>query len=550
MLRTKVSALLLLLLSGVLITGCGSANRATAPVSESVADVDDQSVDEQSIDAAALLQTRCSGCHAPSADGGLSRISQIRKTPEGWFMTLVRMEREGRTYLQADERRALVKYLADTQGLAPAETKEFRYILEKQPNWVENPSDGELVAMCGRCHSNARYSLQRRDSQEWEKLVNFHVAQFPTLEYQALSADRRWFEEATTLYSERLGEHFPLHTEAWSQWLNNPKADMAGTWRVTGRVPGKGNYYGVATITNGGRDNYEASYQLTFADGEQWSGNSDALVYTGYEWRGSAEIDGQQVREVYALSEDGNQLSGRWFSVDNDERGAQWTAVRMGEESRVLAVEPAYLKVGESARLTVHGINLSGKPDLGAGLLATVVSQSNTTMVLDVTADRAAPVGTRSVRVGESIEKSLLTVYDRVDSVKVVPDQAIARVGGGGGKLAPVLAQFEAIGYMNGADGIAGNADDIQIGYLPASWSIDNADELAAQMNDVQFAGRIDQAGTFFPAEAGINQDRHIATNNVGVLAVNGTVSDGDKTVSDKARLVVTVQRFIDPPIR
>jgi len=543
MLRTKVATLLLA--SSVLITGCESANKATAPVLVSVTHTK-----EPPSNGAALLETRCSGCHAPLPEGGYSRISQIRKTPEGWFMTLVRMEREGRTYLQDDERRTLVKYLADTQGLAPSETEDFRYILEKQPNLIENPADSELATMCGRCHSNGRYSLQRRDSQEWKKLVNFHVAQFPTLEYQALSADRRWFEEATTLYSERLGKRFPLATETWHQWLNKPEVDVAGNWRVTGRVPGNGNYYGVATITHRGGDNYLASYRLSFASGEQWTGNSDALVYTGYEWRGAAEIEGQQVREVYALSEDGNQLSGRWFLRDNDERGGQWTAIRMGDESRLLAVEPAYLKVGETTRLTLHGVNLSGKPELGTGLKTTVVARSNTEIVVEVAAAPNTALGARSVSVGDTRQEKLLTVYDRVDRVKVVPEQAIARVGGGGGKLEPVVAQFEVIGFMNGADGVADSADDIEIGYLPARWSIDNADELAAQMNDAQFAGHIDQAGTFFPAEAGINPNRHIATNNVGVLLVNGTVVDGDQTLSDQARLVVTVQRFIDPPIR
>ena len=31
-----------------------------------------------------LISDNCSGCHMQAEDGSFSRISQIRKTPEGW----------------------------------------------------------------------------------------------------------------------------------------------------------------------------------------------------------------------------------------------------------------------------------------------------------------------------------------------------------------------------------------------------------------------------------------------------------------------------------
>lgn len=548
MLRTEIITLTALLIGGALLMGCHSDSEVTDSTSSSEVGV--ASEPSATLDGATLVESRCSGCHTGTQETGFSRINQIRKTPEGWFMTIVRMERERRTYLEDDERRALVKYLADTQGLAPSETGNFRYILEKQPNVVEHTEDGELAEMCGRCHSNARYSLQRRDKVEWEKLVNFHVAQFPTLEYQAMSADRHWFELATSTFSERLGERFPLQTDAWSGWAQKPKTDIAGSWRVVGRLPGKGNYTGAATIVSQGTDGYQANYQLTFADDEQWAGQSDALVYTGYEWRGTAQLNGQQVREVYALAEDGNRMSGRWFVTDHDEKGGSWFATRIGQGSDVLAVEPAFVKAGEATRLTIHGIDLSGTVDFGEGVAVNILSQNDTEIVADIEVDGTAAIGKRAVAVGPTKSDPLFTIYDRIDRVAVTPDYAIARVGGGGGKLDPVAAQFDAIGYMNGTDGVAGNADDIEIGYLDAEWSYDNADELAAQMEDAKFAGHVNAVGTFIPAEAGINDKRHMATNNVGVLSVTGTVVDGEREVSGEARLVVTVQRFIDPPIR
>ena len=42
-------------------------------------------------DAETVLQARCAACHERTAEGGLNRISEVRKTPEGWDMTIVRM---------------------------------------------------------------------------------------------------------------------------------------------------------------------------------------------------------------------------------------------------------------------------------------------------------------------------------------------------------------------------------------------------------------------------------------------------------------------------
>ena len=38
-----------------------------------------------------ILEEKCSSCHVPASGGGLERIKDQRKTPEGWDMTIVRM---------------------------------------------------------------------------------------------------------------------------------------------------------------------------------------------------------------------------------------------------------------------------------------------------------------------------------------------------------------------------------------------------------------------------------------------------------------------------
>ena len=107
-------------------------------------------------DAPELLQTRCGACHRHLDGVRLSRINEQRKTPEGWSMTIARMQHIHNLQVTDDERRALVKYLADTQGLAPEETRGFRYALERRTDVVEAPPDEELAVVCGRCHSYAQ----------------------------------------------------------------------------------------------------------------------------------------------------------------------------------------------------------------------------------------------------------------------------------------------------------------------------------------------------------------------------------------------------------
>ena len=69
-------------------------------------------------------------------------------------------------------------------------------------------------------------------------------------------------------------------------------------------------------------------------------------------------------------------------------------------------------------------------------------------------------------------------------------------------------------------------------------------------LDDAAFAGRMQGNGLFLPAEAGPNPERPFDTNNAGNLKVIATVEDGGQTVTGEGQLLVTVQRWNDPPIR
>jgi quinohemoprotein amine dehydrogenase len=501
-------------------------------------------------DAPELLQTRCGACHRHLDGGRLNRISDQRKSAEGWSMTIARMERLHHLSVSDEERRTMVKYLADTQGLAPEETRGFRYALERRSDVVEAPPDEELAVVCGRCHSYAQVALQRRPAEEWLKLAHFHLGQWPTLEYQSRGRDRNWWEIASTRAPERLAALYPLSTEAWTRWRGHEKADLSGSWRVVGHRPGKGDYEGRMSVTRSAPDEYAVELEVRYADGTKVSGKGSAVVYTGYEWRGSLELGGESVSEVLALSEDGNELSGRWFLVDNDSLGADLRAVREGGEPRILAVEPSFLRRGAETEVSVYGVGLAGDVSLGDGVEIERREATPDTVRVLARATRGAAAGQREVAVGKAHARGLFAVYEKIGFVRVEPPYAIARVGGGGGAKAPVPVQFDAIAYLEGPDGKGGTDDDVRLGVVKARWSVVDFDEAAAKLKDAKYAGKMNLGGLFTPAEAGPNPQRPYHTNNAGDLTVRAAVADGGRTVQGTAHLVVTLQRWVDPPLR
>jgi quinohemoprotein amine dehydrogenase len=501
-----------------------------------------------------ILRQKCGNCHLEN--GKLQRIGNLRKSPEGWDMTITRMRVWHKVDVSKEERKALVKYLADRQGLAPEESASYRFLLERRPNAQDVTPTEDLALMCGRCHSYGRVALQRRDADEWAKLVHTHLGQFPSIEYSAFGRDRNWRDIAFAQTVPQLAERYSLQSAAWKAWQARKSTSAAGAWRIAGHRPGWGDYAGYMRVAARGGDRYDVEYELNYAAGNRVTGRGEAIVYTGYEWRGDARLGNQAVRSVFALSKDGARLSGRWFLREADEIGASFEAVRGDAVPRgtILSVQPALVKAGSATTLSVHGIQVGKDFDLGPGITvvsATPVSAHETRLQVQVAADAAA--GWREIRAtgraaaGMGDMGGRLAVYRQIDAVRVEPAFGVARLGGG--TNAPQSAQFEAIAYLNGPDGKPGSEDDVRLGVAPAIWRVDNYDDKAKAADDVRFAGVIEPDGRFVPAFAGPNSARK-GLNNVGDLRVIASVVDGTQTLTGDGRLVVTVQRWNTPPLR
>ncbi|WP_409318941.1 quinohemoprotein amine dehydrogenase subunit alpha [Pseudomonas sp. KCJK9016] len=494
-------------------------------------------------DARTILKETCQGCHTPEAGEKLSRISHQRKTPEGWLMSIARMQTMHGLQISDEDRRTLVKYLADTQGLAPSETDGVRYALERRLNTVEQ-FDEKTAQMCGRCHSGARIALQRRPAQEWERLVNFHLGQWPSLEYQALARDRDWFDIARQEMVPLLAKRYPLDNPAWQAWVKAaPKAEaLVGAWSFSGHLPGKGELAGSMSVTADGNDTFKVAVKGQYADGTPFNGDGSAILYSGYEWRGNVTIDGVTMRQVFAAQ--GNAMQGRMFEAEHDERGLDFVAAKQGSQ-RLLAVQPGYVKAGSETEVTLIGSGLSGKPNFGKGVdVVEVVEQSAERIKVKVKAAASARPGLRAVSVG-SLKGPSLSVYSSIASVKVVPEFSVARIGEGGGSTPKVQGRFDAEAWGKGADG-----KPYRIGVFPAQWKVVAFDERAKEDEDVRFAGTMQaDTGVFTPGDAGPNPARKMSTNNAGNLKVIAAVDDAGKSLTGEGHLIVTVQRWNNPPI-
>jgi quinohemoprotein amine dehydrogenase len=500
-----------------------------------------------------IIENICSACHIKTGDPAhpWSRISNMRKTPEGWSITLRRMREIRGAPLEPEDEKVLLKYLADHQGLAPEETADYRANLEQQPNLTDKP-DPLLSDMCARCHSSARFSLQRRPAAEWDKLVNFHLGQFPTLELQAKARDRPWFKIATEQVVPTLAARFPLETQAWSDWQQAAKPALAGAWRVVGWLPEHGDYAAVLTADMAAPDRYALTMSGRFADGTPLQSSGEAIVYTGYEWRATLTVNGQPMHQVLAAGKDGAEMTGRLFEPSHGDLGGPVKAARIGKAPQILAVWPSALKPGASAQVTVVGANLQGELSLGEGVtIDRVLARDDQEIVVQATAAAGAMPGLRAVQVGDARLPEALAVYDRIARIEVVPSESIARIGGNGGPIPKVRSNYRAVGYAPGPDGKAGTEDDVRLGFVPATWSVEPFDEVAAKDEDVKYAGSMEATtGIFTPGDAGPNPKRKMSTNNLGNLAVIATARDGDTQVSGKGRLIVTVQTFFDVPLQ
>ncbi|MBZ5601635.1 MAG: quinohemoprotein amine dehydrogenase subunit alpha [Acidobacteriia bacterium] len=528
-----------------------------------------------------LVISKCGTCHVKDDKGNLSRISWERATPEGWEEAIKRMVRLNGLVLTPVEARSVLKYLSTHHGLAPEEAKPVMYMAEHRILDETNIPNDEVRGACANCHAFGRPMSWRRSKEDWKLLANLHVALYATADqafHRGLNAggggNAPLIAEGPAATPELpvdaalnfLGKSAPLHTPEWASWrarMRTPK--LAGRWLVTAYLPGRGKYVGELQVEPGAADD-EFTTRVTLQsvkDGSKLVRTGTGLVYAGYSWRGrskgsaagSAPDDLQsEMREALWISPDQTWAEGRWFWGLYQEFGFDVKLQRAKNDPVLLSVDRSSLKAGSSAnRVRLLGDNFPSQVapadlDFGAGVtVRRIVSHTATEVVAEVDVVANTVSGKRDVTLFRSTIQGGLAVYDRIDYIKVVPESSLARLGS---ETHPKgFQQFEAIAYQRGDDGKLHTADDVELGPIDVTWSVEEFYSVYGD-DDKDFVGSLSPTGFFTPASDGPNPKRKFKRNNYGDIWVVATArNEKDKSgnpLVGKAYLVVTVPMYMN----
>ena len=512
-----------------------------------------------------LVRKSCSPCHKIDEQQRMSRISWRRTTPEGWEHTIKRMVELNGLQIEPGAARDVLRYLANNLGLAPEEAKKASFEAEKRMEDYHYPVK-DVDDVCSRCHSLGRVVSQRRSKSEWELLIAMHRGYYPFSDFQAFRRmgppqtepgpdgrppdNRHPMDKVLPLLASGL----PLKTPEWSSWSANMSAPkLQGRWLFHGYQPGRGALYGETVIKPGERDQEfvtETKY-VSAKTGATLTRQGKAILYTGFQWRGRSFEGSSQDgwREVMFLDRAQHELTGRWFTGGYDEIGMDVTLTRVGADPAVTGLDVTSLASGASREVSIFGANFPAKLDasaidFGRGVtVKRVVSAAADRVRVEVESAKDAATGPRDVTVAGAVLPGAVVLYDKIDAIKVTPVAGMARVGGI--NFPKQLQQFEAIAYHNGADGKPDTADDLKLGPVNVTWSIE---EFTATFddNDKDYVGKLDDTGLFTPNVDGPNPNRPRNANNVGDVWVIATyqMPDGRK-LRARAHLLVTVPLYM-----
>lgn len=503
---------------------------------------------------AKVIDTKCIACHTGTIEDGLSRISDQRKTPEGWYMTVSRMQRLHGLSLSAQEEENVIKYLSDNQGLTPDEIKPFEYVLDKTPNFQEAQADTMLSEMCIRCHSNARIGLQRRTEGEWDRLVNFHVGQFISFEIQAQARDRDWFGIAQKELVPYLEKTYGLQSKKWIEYKNSMKDyTLPSSWTFYGHNSLDGDFTATLSLEKENDESYKAIYEASYLNGKTFKAEGKAILYSGSELRVSLkDNNNKRFQQILHINPKESIIEGRLYETLHHEIGSSLKGVSDNKEvTYITKIYPSALKAGEKTKLVIVGSNLPKSIDLPKNIkVINQISSTKNRIEIEVVAQNISDTKAYDLKIGDILVKNAIAAYNKIDYMKITPDYAIARYGEETEKIKKEFTQFEAIGFSNGADGKKGTADDIKLSQLPVLWNMKPYDERAKEDKDIMYAGSIDRyTGLFTPSEGGYNPTRKLMANNVGNLTVTATYIENNKKLEAQSHLIVTVPKFVNPPI-
>jgi quinohemoprotein amine dehydrogenase len=487
-----------------------------------------------------LVWRKCADCHAPTADGRIPRVEDLRTTPEEWTVIVERMRRLHGMELKKGEMDGLLKELSTTQLLTPDEQAKVSYLsLWHNSQQVELPAtkdEEKLYTTCVRCHTAGKIFSYRATPEAWARLRDFHLFVVPTVVFQM--REMRWVAEADAVLSY-LAKSLP-YGKAWSP----PTPRLDGTWAVFGYEPGRGTYRGEARIADAGNAEYKLTGSLAYADGTSETFAGEGTLYGGYALRARTKNNGFATNGAYIVS--GDEIRGESHLPAPDFRTSSAKWLRSGDAVKVARVLPAFLLKGEKTTLIVEGLNL---PD---AKVADVSFAGGTVKVLGV--KRVAPgvlelqVVSNAEKLGEArlsvrgIDAGTIRLARQIDYIAITPEMGRARLSGGQHYPAEGV-QFEAIAYAK--SGSSPKAAGVALGPVPATFRLAE-EKTRPDDDDLRWLGAIRPNGAYIPVgDYGPNPARNYTGENSGLVKVIALYKRGPQSFKAEAQLTVTMPDFI-----
>jgi quinohemoprotein amine dehydrogenase len=483
-----------------------------------------------------LTYQKCTSCHAVQ-DGKISRVEEIRATPDEWGVIIDRMARLHGMDLNGQERHILLKEICETQILSPEELDQVSYLnLNNNPQTVEVPQNeeqGQLFATCVRCHSAGKIFSYRMTESAWAKIRDFHYYVDPAIDGQM--REMRWYEEAGTMLAA-LAESLP-YDKRWEA----PKVNLAGSWVILGNEPGKGNYRGHASIKAGENGDYVVAGTLNFDDGTSESFQGDAVLYGGHALRTQTRHNNSLTIGAYSFTK--GVIHGQHHFPAPDFRTSTSTWYPANGPAQLLKVTPSYLLAGETTTLTLEGVKLpavkAGDLKFNGGNVKVLGAKRVGETIIAEVVYQGTGVARASLGV-KNLGTVPVTLANQIDYIRITPELGRARVYGGIHYPAEGV-QFEAIAFASGAD----NSDDLVLGPVAAKFKLSEKVTREGD-DDLTWLGGIGANGTYIPtSDYGQILTREYKTEGTGLVKVEAEYIRGDRNYAAEAMLAVVPPDYV-----
>lgn len=489
----------------------------------------------------------CLSCHGGNGEKA-ERISDVRKTPEGWLNTVQRMERIHGVQLTDEQREQIIKDLSAEQGLTPEEAESVQYWMASKPSYSEPSTENEAVNnSCITCHASGRFEAQRRTEQEWTNLKDFHLVMYPSIYLNNRHLD--WPKEAEEAL-KYLGQEYSFDEKTWEKWKGT-KYNVSGKWKVVGYQATKGFYIGESELKQDGAKLAETKSVQFINSDEKLSQTGSVDMFGGFMLRTQYTNDkGTKQRGTYNALKNGTIIEGDWSEAADMGISATETYYKVqSKRPEIILVEGKEMKKGTTAELQVYGMNLSkltaNDITLPEGMVVmSVKAESAEKAILTIETSDQANLGSADLKIKNGVVHEELRVYQSVDYIKVNPPYGVARMGDVAA-MQKVSTQYTAYAYSNGPDGKKDTKDDLILMPVKATWTLlpypenESADYL-------KFIGSISENGLFTPIGEGINPEREFTQENAGAATIHAKVTIDGANFEATSHHISTVPDYVN----